>query len=351
MKVMEWLIFVIIPIVLGVILLVYYFGGPGGFAALKKSGEKLLELAPDINVGAPEVTARKPEISRQHQEEIESLKTTLNTLMAAPAQNCFGKFSGFSDLGEKGTSLELATTAAGTSITVRGGAGGQQIIDSFNIDGMKLCVIAGAKNVVTNFKEFFIDGKTQSVRPIEPYYTEVNSLKILYTALFSGRNANVLEVSSLPAVHDQSNNFQSQGYLFKADQSHICFFPTDGNNEEGLDSALFSSSGANSISSKLSRGDPAVFSCTESRPSSVITIIFQSDETYLFTYDRQQHQWTIQGGAMASWTPVDKLENVPGGTPDYQLVAEALQPLDEIQGYDYFRHLTLPVKSIAGVPS
>ena len=99
--------------------------------------------------------------------------------------------------------------------------------------GMIPCVIAGPNNEAENFLNYFL--KSEAPQLIYPYYQNVNSLTILYST--DGRNGNRLTVKDFDedTVNDQSNNLDNGGLLFTPDGHHICFFPTGGTDEDGIE--------------------------------------------------------------------------------------------------------------------
>lgn len=212
-------------VALAFLVLIWFFVfNPGGsFDKAKEAVKNSLSL----DVGLPEQRAALPLISPQRQQEINMLEQTIRTL--ATAENCFSSFSGFAETEDR-MSLEIVALEGKTSFLLKSSAGKQNPY-SFEVPGIKPCVIAG--EAVDNFEQRYLnapstttetmaqqikypDGRArlgQEVPPSEAYYQEVSSLKINFqeNTIDYGRGA---------------VDFEGHKWLFKADQEHLCFFPT-----------------------------------------------------------------------------------------------------------------------------
>lgn len=176
-----------------------------------------------------------------HQESINLLKSTIEGMLKSPKSQCFANYGGFPDLGEGGTSLEMIFDPSEKSTEfVIGTFGGEQRVSSFKIKKMVPCVIAGESYITENFADSFLNTEPWAEKNIKSnHYKSVTGIKILYQNPTLGFKGNIIRVPSLGEgiVNDESNNFLDGGYLYKPDESTICFFPTvfGSSDEDGLD--------------------------------------------------------------------------------------------------------------------
>ncbi len=158
--------------------------------------------------------------------------------------NCFQKVPGGfnNDFGtEKGSvSFTFRRNDAEDSTTVSIKSDKNFVYAQFSVPKMKLCVVAGNKLVTENFfNKFILKAENDG-----PYLTKVNGLEIFYSEIKS--NGNVIKVFDPPwtdAVNDESQNFESNGILFKGDNNFICFIPTNwavNYDEDGIDNDYIS---------------------------------------------------------------------------------------------------------------
>lgn len=248
----------LIPLVVLVILVMAYYSDEGMFGKLKSGTDDVEKYLPNIDFGAEEVEAIKPTIPKAHQKAVDSLVSTMKEMRDSKNKNCFANYGSLPDLGEQGTSLRFTSDSDKVLLTITGGAGGIQEVGIEEIEGIKLCVIAGTKIVADNFVESFIndkewDEKKKGIK--ENHFQEVSEIRIYNLARLSskisGVTYNVIKVPEFgtKAVND-IDNFEDGGYLYTPDNKHICFFPTSyfSNDEDGLNDDIFKiTQGGNSI--------------------------------------------------------------------------------------------------------
>lgn len=265
MKAVEKVVSYIIPIIVLVLLILYFYGGTGALSKLK---DNVLDIAPNVSFGKDENIASQPTISQEHSVQINSLKETITKMIASPEGECFAKFDDFSNLGKKGTSMEILYTGDTTEFSVRGGAGGLNHIDddSFTIENMRPCVIAGFEGnevIAQNFFDKFIDLKNTD----GPYTKPVSSIVFSHKTGDNGfwrscTNGNALRVPEFEKspINNQCNNMENEGYLFRTKKDSkdlICFFPTNAvynADKDGIANEWFSSR-KNSLKNRLAAGN------------------------------------------------------------------------------------------------
>ncbi len=149
--------------------LMFYYNPQGALTEVKELTSALGEYAPTI--GAANVSAGKPVISREHQEAIEDLKKTILRMRDSQDQNCFAKYyRGLPELGEEGTSLTFHYDGSSTTLIVEGGVEGKQRVSSENLGSVTPCVVAGQQTgeekegiPARNFYDHFIAGNIPEV--------------------------------------------------------------------------------------------------------------------------------------------------------------------------------------------
>ncbi len=252
----ERIIYYIIPIVLLFVILGIFFGGSGVWESVKSAALKVKDILPEFGVGLESLSSNAS-LPEEHSSQIVHLGETINQMLGEGKEYCFANFGGFSELGEKGASLALEQVGDKTVLTVSSGAGGKQVITELRREFPKMvpCVIAGRSRVAENFFNFFVSGEKQL---IYPFYQEVSSLQISYdTGRANGNRITVADFGQ-EAVNGESNNFESQGWLFTPDGKHICFFPTNFNvnyDQDGIANEWFAEDEDNSIPNKIQRGE------------------------------------------------------------------------------------------------
>ncbi|HLD40238.1 MAG TPA: hypothetical protein VJB13_03785 [Candidatus Nanoarchaeia archaeon] len=241
-----------VAIIFGILVIMglFVFGGEGMVGKVKEAILGLKDFLPKFSFGLEEQKA-EVSIPDEHRAEIVKLKQTINSMLGQGKENCFAQYTAFSDLGEKGTSLQFKVEGDKTLLTVYAGAGGKQIMTDLSgeISGMKPCVVAGTSRVSEHFFKHFLQGKQDL---IYPYYQPVTSLTIFYTT--SGNNGNRISVPDL----DLENHFDDNGWLFTPDGEKVCFFPTNlvsDYDESGIDNDYFTPDEANSVGNKIKRGE------------------------------------------------------------------------------------------------
>jgi len=245
----------LIPLVFLIVVLALLFGGPASlFEKVKGAILGAKDYLPSFSVGLQEQKA-EVSIPDEHKAEIANLKKTISSMLGQGKENCFAHYTKFSDLGEKGTSLQFKVENGKTFLTVSGGSGGKQVITDLSgeVPGMKPCVIAGAGGVSKNFFTHFIQGNKEQ---IYPYYQPVNSLTIFYTT--SGINGNRISIPDL----DLESHFDDNGWLFTPDGEQVCFFPTISTlfyrySDSGIASDWLNEKGrSQSIPNRIAAGEP-----------------------------------------------------------------------------------------------
>ncbi|MBI2662268.1 hypothetical protein HYX11_02305 [Candidatus Woesearchaeota archaeon] len=223
----------LIPIIMFVLLVMYFFAPSGGvFEKFKDAGGKVKEYLPTI--GAEKLQGEKVDVSGEHRGEILSLKNTIENMKGKGP--CFARYKQFSDLGEEGVTISLNYNGKGGSDFIV--TTGKQIVSdlSFTINEVSPCVIAGGK-VVEAFGLHYINDKQWKDKPIITNdYASVNQIIISYSA--NNFNGNIIRVPELGAdiVNGVSNNLKDAGVLYTPDGKNICFFPTVtfGSDKDGL---------------------------------------------------------------------------------------------------------------------
>lgn len=231
------------------------FLAPGGLLQ-RAATQNFSDLIPTI--GADREIGERPAIAVKHQEELQSLKATIEKMLASNKKNCFANYGGFSDLGEKGTSINIVhKPEKGTVFSVYGGVDGLQYISesSFEIEGMEPCVIAGDRVIVSGFFFKFIKPEVEGV---SPYYNPVSGIKISYVTE-GCTDGNKITVPSFgnKAPNDECDNLKDGGWLFTPDNGNICFFPTGGTppfGNYGLNSKYFTSEIKQTIPNRIAEG-------------------------------------------------------------------------------------------------
>lgn len=239
----------IIPLVLLVLVGVIFLSESGAWGDLKEAvlsaGDVLEVFLPKFSIGLEEQKA-EVSIPDEHQQSIVKLTETISSMLGQGKENCFANYGSFPDFGEGGTSLAFESKGDYTAMTVRGGAGGKQIITGLykEIPAMKPCVIAGTFEESKKFFEHFIAGGKLEY----PYYRAVNSMTIYYSTGgiggISGNHIYVADFGEEP-VNDEGDNLEDGGWLFTPDGEHICFFPTDKldlfseTSDDGIAGAIF----------------------------------------------------------------------------------------------------------------
>ena len=251
----EKLAIYLIPLIVLVLLGMFYYGPSGAFGRAQNITTGVIDFV-NATVGADELSGGTPTIPENHREAILKLNETIKGMLIDDDLECFANYGGFPDLGEEGTSIIMVYNeqADRTDFRILGGEGGQQVITNllFSIEGMHPCVVAGEKEinaeVVKVPEEFYRQFlESPSTGSLYGYYNNiVNQIKIFYGT--EGANGNKIEVPELgdDIVNDQNNNLQDGGWLFKTSgfygRADICFFPTvygnadcDGDDSDGLD--------------------------------------------------------------------------------------------------------------------
>ena len=275
----ERIIFMVVALFAVVALGYFFFFSNGGFS----KADTVVTNATLGNLPEDTIpTFTTASIPANHREQILSLKSTIEQMLASDKENCFANYGGFTFLGDHGTSLTLAYDSENsqTKFSVKGGNAGEQIITDlrFTINDLQPCVIAGNQEVVTNFNNKYI---LQSGTVSGSDHYPVSSLNILgssgetvgenigtagtiatdvaagvagvgITEIKTCHEGNRIKVPELEGVvNGQCNNLEDGGMLYKSG-NQICFFPTNynTNNEDGLDRDYVGGTEENSLKSR-----------------------------------------------------------------------------------------------------
>lgn len=246
----ERLVLYVIVIVVGLILLTQFLPD-GQFEKAKGAFNQVKNYLPEVGIGAEVLHADKPAISQEHHQSLASLRSAIEKALYSEKRNCFSSYRPFSELEKKGTAIDLEYSAAGgdTKVVIRRGKIGQQqeITDeTFNIIGMKPCVIAGDHQTVVNFDHAFLN-REEGVA--SSYFTEANFIRIMYDDPWFGYNENRIAFGNSPQQLSNYYDFEGDGWLFTPDNTvgnkKICFFPTESGvglcqaNRKALDTDCF----------------------------------------------------------------------------------------------------------------
>ncbi|MBU0456623.1 MAG: hypothetical protein ABH824_03935 [Nanoarchaeota archaeon] len=229
------LVYYIIPLIVLGLIAWWQFGFGGLFENLKGGVKGVIEMAPNVSIGAEEELATEPTIPREHEEAINNLVETIEKMVTSPKKNCFlnykllgknyGTNSGMPSLGEGGTTISFQLKGDKTEMLIAGGAGGKQEVTRLRkeIAGFKPCVIAGSNEITKNFFNRYL-GQGQI---LGDNYKPVSIINIFYDT--DGDNGNAIRVPEFgnEPVNDEGDNFEDEGWLFKAEDGSICFFPTN----------------------------------------------------------------------------------------------------------------------------
>ncbi len=245
---MEKIVGYVIPIAVLVFLIIYMYGGTG---ALNDVKEKVLGFADKyVDIGKEEISSQISLTSNQ-KGDLSALKASLQKIVQSDKKNCFYNYGGLEDFGEDNNlEIILSYIGNGTQVHVKGGASTAQYVtsESFFIEGMKPCVIAGSKTVTSNFINKFLkpSGSISS-----GYFTPVNGIKITYESVVSRLDENRIDYGG--GLID----FEGHEWLFSPDNEHICFFPTvdTWSDADGLnDDYLVDTNQQSSVPYKYTRG-------------------------------------------------------------------------------------------------
>ncbi|MBI2665004.1 hypothetical protein HYX12_00080 [Candidatus Woesearchaeota archaeon] len=257
---------IMIALVVGVIIL-SVFNLDFGFAGRVLSGYKgtTSKYLDETTTGTD--SSENADIPTIHRQAIERLRSTITKMQTSSKQNCFanyggtpetGTYSGFPNLGEKGTQIIMEYDFAEdqTKFKVYGGATGQQLVTDllFSIKGMYPCVIAGS-STITFFQKFI---EQKDISQDKNYYSQVSNLEISYEDKgVTCNGGNSIRVNGLEGVNSECNNLLDGGWLFTPDNKHICFIPTvDVNNNDpaGIDDDYISGTEETGIRERIAKG-------------------------------------------------------------------------------------------------
>lgn len=228
-------------IILPLIALVVVLAGGYGVWNLATGGVEGVINGTKISFGTSNATGERPVLPEEHERAVDGLVDTIKKMLG-DKQDCFLRYPGGPALGKKGTGLFFSKADEKTSLIVKGGVGGEQIIKTVDIKMMKPCVIAGEGDYADKFFEKFIDKDDVNER----YFNPVDNIRIRYDVGegwgMTCTNGNRLEHSDGPNKY--CNNFNDGQLLFTPDGEHICFFtnnfaPFINADEHGIDEDWF----------------------------------------------------------------------------------------------------------------
>jgi len=322
----------ILPIIVLVLLVLWQFGPEGILEEIKDTVGGMVEWGFNVSKGAKELKVEEPTIPPRHEEAMGNLLDTIKLMLDSSNENCFMKYDGLPDLGEKGTSFifKLSDDRKKTKVIVVGGE--QEVLKLYQeIPRLKPCVIAGKtpsdKNVAEDFYNNFL---SENPEKGGMYYKTVNQIRIFS----DGENRIEQDYGK--------NDLEDGGWLFKAEDGIVCFFPTyDGDpfgicdsDETGLDDDCLPKLN-DLVGKKLDY-------CTAEKVTKII-VKYEYDQniyTEKFYYNRNTNQWEFER---------------PIGTFDsFNKIELDLKDKNEEQGVQYFKESILPdpgsLVSVEGIP-
>lgn len=238
MGVVTKLVFYIIPIVVLVLLIIFFYSDAGAFEKVKRAASTAEQYLPDISVGAKEITAEKPSIPENQQQAIVAFKEALLRTKESSRVNCFTKFGGFPPLGEEGATLVISHILSDEVTSVRVTGTKQTLTDlSFEVPGMIPCVIGGGTEYTEKFYQNYLSPSLMADDSFTPISNDgISEISIQWNS------GGVLETAANRIQYDATgfHDFKGQRWLYKPDAQHICFFPTDSSTSAiGLDDYYF----------------------------------------------------------------------------------------------------------------
>lgn len=332
-----------------------------------------------------------------------NLKSTITQMQGSSRINCFANYelgtvsrdmhSGLAPLGDgddQKAHLELLynPVAQSTTFEVYGGSGGRQYLqdESFTINNFQPCVIAGIQRddygltPAEFFYRVFIDQSTDQILVTDlhsvsnSYYRQFGPF--VWTQHYMGNvllywdEGNTIGVDGWDFlegfIRDEPNNLLDGGWLFKADNNHICFIPTvslifNNYNERGIDPNYISdasedrSLAAQALAGTLPLCEPTQ---TLNRQSgefgSEIEVVTTPVMVYsaavplhlTFKYSRLDGTW--KGNQIVphtlNWHDVNTVD-LNAVYPEIREITAALRNKDEAQGYDYFASIMADVRA------
>ncbi|PIN76705.1 hypothetical protein COV17_01425 [Candidatus Woesearchaeota archaeon CG10_big_fil_rev_8_21_14_0_10_36_11] len=251
------LISYIIPLIVLILFVMFYYNPTGAFESVKNVVSDV-NASLDSIIGAEEVTASKPTLPPAQQADVDKLIATMERMKSSDTKFCFDNYGGFSNLGGTTITLTYDPSRKSTFIKVLRGVGGVQEVFFKEVEGMKPCVIAGSEDVVETFNTAFLNTNSWDVKSYflnnfidtqhlkKEHFTPVNSIQITYKSGWDVSDGNIIRIPEFGTgtVNDVNNNLIDGGMLYTPDNEHICFFPTipdpfgpscDGSDKDGLD--------------------------------------------------------------------------------------------------------------------
>jgi hypothetical protein len=175
------LVYYLIPLIVLVLMVLWQFGPEGLFDGIKEAVDSATDLAPNITVGAEEVSGEKVMLPKEHEDAVRRLVGTIEQMMGSGNSNCFANYGRLPDLEEHGTKIILKEGRIEISRK------GQTVGDlqkelRKKMEGFKPCVIAGEREV-ENFYKNFLKEETCGLGSCDvlewPYYQKVSSITLI----------------------------------------------------------------------------------------------------------------------------------------------------------------------------
>lgn len=220
---------IVLYLLLLIVFVLVAYWGVGGLDSVKELVAGAKEYAPDIKTGLDELGAAEQILPPAIRDQAKKLEDGLLAMVAEGSRsNCFQDIGGFREnLGkdEEDTVTFLFTfdpNAEGTWVDIN--TYKSVTYNRFFVPKMKPCVIAKG-DLPKKFVQKFIDND----KNIDLSLEIVSGVNIYYNT--KKLNGNVLRVIQegwpITAVNDESDNYQSDGILYKGSDNEICFIPTN----------------------------------------------------------------------------------------------------------------------------
>jgi hypothetical protein len=204
-----------ISIIFGILILVFLFGGEGILNKIAEASEnfadKTLEKLRPTEYGKKEKVQPRQDIEQSYNSIIDVLKKS------SEDNECLLRYDkNINNMNHY--EIQISSTEEGTFIKILDP--NKQIIAHDEIPDIKPCVVAGTplnRKIPKNFYNRYLSKK--SVMLLEPSFLEAETITIKESAFVSQAPRIIVNTK-------YSYEFEDKGLLFRADSSHICFFPT-----------------------------------------------------------------------------------------------------------------------------
>jgi len=236
---MNKLVKYMIVFIVFIVLLVFMYSSGYGFGKLKQ----VVDFEGLVDVDDKDIISSKVSIDSDHKGQILQLKAAVENIKNSDQKNgCFIKYGGFSDLGSSSISIEYDDVSRKTQFIVKN-KGIELTDDSFGVEGVKPCVIAGNKKLVSNFAKSYMINKGNEV--ISNHFMPVTEISIKFNEGYTVDDGNKIVVNNIGL--DINDNFDDGGLMYSPDSEHFCFFPTTEDTINGcnVEESLVKSEGLN----------------------------------------------------------------------------------------------------------